>query len=106
MVVHWMPDAREHLTDIFNYYRKVANSRTAVSIRKEIIQTAKKLGNFPRIGIKEESIIDEKSATTYYSILVNKNYRLVYRIEKKGVFIDAVWDVRQNPAGLAKVIIK
>ncbi|MDR2914378.1 MAG: type II toxin-antitoxin system RelE/ParE family toxin [Tannerella sp.] len=103
MVVYWDKEAREQLKGIYNFYREIAGIRIAKRIRKEIRNSAQKLGHFPCLG----SIIeygDQQNSDTYRSLVANKNFKIIYQIENKHVYVAAIWDVRQNPSRMGDII--
>ncbi|MDL2281643.1 type II toxin-antitoxin system RelE/ParE family toxin [Parabacteroides sp. OttesenSCG-928-G06] len=105
MVVRWTPEAWMQLKDIYKYYLNVAGLRTAEEVRKEIRDTANKLARFPLLGPTEENVNLENSHN-YRSLVVNKNYKIIYQIDDEQVFIMAIWDTRQNPLKLENILDK
>lgn len=103
MVVYWDLVARRQVKGIYDYYLRIAGIRTAKKYRKEILISAERLRNFPRLGIVE---IERKNIEAYRSIVVKKHYKIIYLIEEQRIFIAAVWDVRQDPAKLKTLIQK
>lgn len=58
----------------------------------ELMSQTDKLADHPRIG----RIIPEYNEETLRELIVG-NYRLPYRIKEDGIYIEAVWHVRQIP---------
>lgn len=105
MVVLWDKEAREQLKGIYNFYREIAGVRIAERIRKEIRYSAQKLGHFPYLGPIIE-YDNQQNSDTYRSLVANKNFKIIYQIENKQVYIAAIWDVRQDPSGIGDIIRK
>jgi len=105
MVVRWDPEAWIQLKDIYKYYLNVAGLRTAQEMRKEIRDTVKKLGRFPSLGSIEGNA-DQGNPHNYRSLVVNKNYKIIYQTDDEHVFITAIWDTRQNPLKLENILGK
>lgn len=92
----WSEFAENQLDDIYEYYKKEANSRVSKKLLKGIINEPKKLIKSPLIGQKEQSL---KHRKIDYRYLVFKNYKLIYSVDLENGFIKIadVFDTRQNP---------
>lgn len=58
----------------------------------ELMSQTDKLADHPRIG----RVVPEYNEETLRELIVG-NYRLPYRIKEDGIYIEAVWHVRQLP---------
>ena len=72
----------------------VANETIAEKIKKSILSATKILPKQPLIGQIEENLIELKQEHRY---LVEGNYKIIYRVINKDVYITDVFDCRQNP---------
>jgi len=91
----WSSFAEKQLTQIFDYYKEVANHSIASKIVSDIIITPNKLLENTEIGQIEELIHREIK----YRYFLHKNYKTVYSIDTELNFIKIadVFDTRQNP---------
>ena len=92
MKLRWMKRAVKHLDTIYDFLAK----------KNEFLDTADTLLTFPLAG-KEEDVLKE-NPKNYRSLVACKHYKLIYRIEKNIIKIVAVWDCRQNPKKLKRII--
>lgn len=92
--VVWTNFAISELKNVFLYYRMVANSATAEKIKKSILNSTKILTKNHLIGAIEENLIELKQEHRY---LVKGNYKIIYRVINKDVYITDIFDCRQNP---------
>jgi plasmid stabilization system protein ParE len=95
MKIIWSDFTIENLKDIFDYYKIKASSKVAQKIRREILESTKLLIHNPVSG-QIEFYLDKFKQNHRY--LLRGNYKLIYRIERDKIFINDVFDVRQNPS--------
>lgn len=98
MVIRWKKQARYQLREILDYHRVQASRKVARKIRVRIMKTVNRLIAFPQLGSVLSDFDDELKI--YRSIVANKNYKVIYYIEGKIIYIFAIWDVRQDPQKL------
>jgi plasmid stabilization system protein ParE len=98
--VFWTKTALNNLEDIFEYYKYKASVRVARKLVKGLVKSTLKLQESPKIGRKEELLIDRKFE---YRFLVVGNYKIIYWIEDNYIKIATVFDCRQNPQKIKKV---
>lgn len=94
MKIIWTDFAIENLKSIFEYYAIKANKKVAHKIRKQILDSTKKLIQNPESGQLESYL--EKLNQQHRYILVS-NYKIIYKIDNNHILINDVFDVRQNP---------
>lgn len=94
MVVKWSSRALNHASDIYRLYLE-KNRTAAEKILNTIIEEGDKLGNFPKIAQKEQLLSEQ--GILYRSLVVKKNFKIIYSIYKDHVHIVDVWDCRRNP---------
>lgn len=94
----WSDFAIENLKDIFDYYKIKASKKIAEKIRRQILASTKQLTQNPESG-QIESYLEKLKQNHRY--LLSGNYKIIYRIEKDQIFINDVFDVRQNPNKMA-----
>jgi len=103
MVVYWSPNARGILKSIFDYYLDAAGRKVAKKITGNIRMAAHSLGAMPFMAPQEEEL-----PTGYRSLVVNKNFKVIYRVKETLGLVEivSIFDCRQNPAKLRKSILK
>ena len=72
----------------------MATPTVAEKIKNSILNATKKLSKTPLIGPIEENLIELKHEHRY---VVEGNYKIIYRIINKDIYIVDVFDCRQNP---------
>jgi plasmid stabilization system protein ParE len=88
--------AREKLKNLKLFYKKEpSRAETIISKIREGYNT---LRRFPKAGAIETYL--ENDRIIYRSLVVDKNYKLIYYIEANVVTIIAIWDCRQDPVKL------
>jgi toxin ParE1/3/4 len=99
MKILWTESARSQLKEVYQYYKEVAGSRVAKSIKRKIFEKTARLSSHPEIGQQEQHML---VASQGYRYLVAGNYKIIYRIlkEEEIVLITAIFDTRQHPDAL------
>ncbi|GGG52387.1 type II toxin-antitoxin system RelE/ParE family toxin [Epilithonimonas arachidiradicis] len=95
--VIWTTLARKQRNAIFDYWNnRNKSNRYSIKLNLTIYQKIDLLKSNPLSGIE----------TNFepYRILHFENYGLVYRLEKDLLYIISVWDNRQNPSKLKKLL--
>lgn len=86
--------AKQQLNDIYEYYKFEGYGTFGRKVRKDVIQGALSLKNFPNSGVIEPNLAILKLGHRY--ILVG-NYKIIYRVDKDCIFVTDVFDTRRNP---------
>jgi toxin ParE1/3/4 len=94
MKIIWTDFATENLKNIFDYYSVNANKKIAHEIRKQILEATKQLKKNPEAGQKELYL---ESLGPVFRYLVASNYKIIYRFDDNQIFINDVFDTRQDP---------
>lgn len=94
MEIIWSNFAINSLKGIFDYYSINVNRKVAYKIKKQILASTKQLISNPKSG-QTEFYLDELKQNHRY--ILTGNYKVIYRIDKETIFINDVFDVRQNP---------
>ena len=92
--VVWTDPAKKDLRQIFDYYFSVAGERVAEKIANGILEEIEILFLQPQVGAIEELLLHKQDL---YRYLVKGNYKIIYRVKKNVIVIDALFDCRQNP---------
>ncbi len=102
MIVLWTEFAENQLDGIYKYIQTY-NSFAAIEIYNDIVDESAVLAHFPYIGVIEPLLTEFPEE--YRSLIVRRNYKIVYYIEKETtIYVVAVFDCRQNPNKLKDII--
>jgi toxin ParE1/3/4 len=99
--VLWTDSALSQLEDIYDYYKIKASPRIAKKLVKTLIEETILLESNPLIGVKE-SLLSKRPFE--YRFLVKNNYKIIYRFDEKLIRIISVFDCRQNPLKIEKIV--
>lgn len=91
--VVWTATALNQLDDIYEYIA-IDSEQAAGNVTSRILAATKRLYLFPLSGQEEEFL---KELNHSYRYVVAGNYKIIYRLEDKVVYISAVFDTRQDP---------
>lgn len=105
MKVIWLSSAEEHLDEIYNFLAQ-DNPSAAINIYNTIIEETDRLSIFPKMASLELSL--EKENNSYRSLIVNRTYKVIYRLDLKAelVIVVSVWDCRQDPEKLENKVTR
>ena len=91
MEVIWTKQAIQMVNQFVDYIGQ-DDYETAEQWALELMSQTDKLAEHPRIG----RVVPEYNEETLRELILG-NYRLPYRIKENGIYIEAVWHVRQMP---------
>jgi plasmid stabilization system protein ParE len=94
MTIKFLIAAEDHLDDIYNMLEE-KSQRSAIVLYNSILNEIERLRNFPKIAQIEPVLINEPQE--FRSLVVQRNYKVVYYIEEDTIYIAAIWGCRQNP---------
>lgn len=94
MKVIWTNEALSETKLIYKYYKLKASIKVAESIKIQILSSTKNLNKQARKG-QIEDLLTHKDGEFRY--LLAGNYKVIYKIIEKEVFIMKVFDCRRNP---------
>ena len=97
MKVQITDPAKEELKKIYNYYRRIGLGKIGRKIRKEVVSRTLVLKQQPNLGQIEENLKELDQGHRY---LVVGNYKVIYKIEGKIIYITDVFDTRQDPSNI------
>ena len=97
----WSNFSEKQLDEIFIYYSKKVNKRTAKKIIKQILSEAIILETTPFVGQIENLLTERKIS---YRYLICNNYKIIYSIDENEnlIKISDVFDTRQNPIKITR----
>ena len=86
--IHYSPESRRDLDDIWDYIVSELQNRSAAEhVVDRIMDAVDQLKNFAEMGTPLSSIAD---VGTDYRFLVSGNYMVFYRVQDSDVYIDRV----------------
>ena len=86
--IHYSPESRRDLDDIWDYIVSELQNRSAAErVINRIIDAVDPLKNFAEMGTPLSSIAD---VGTDYRFLVSGNYMVFYRVQDSNVYIDRI----------------
>ena len=93
----WSLRAQQDKREILNYWRQRNKSNAYSKKLNELFKEAVKIiTNFPQIG----RVTDDAAAR----IKIVRDYLIIYEETDTNIFILTVWDSRQNPEDLEKIL--
>ncbi|WP_162339536.1 type II toxin-antitoxin system RelE/ParE family toxin [Cyclobacterium salsum] len=93
--VIWTDESLGDLEAIYDFL--VAKSpQAAKMLAISILARTRQLETFPESGSPQDT---DKTVSRSYRYLVEGNYKIIYSVEGKAVYVEAVVATRQDPAG-------
>lgn len=104
MNIVWADDATLRLKEIMLYGVDNWGLKVANQFHEKLIKSEQRLAMSPQLG-HPELLLSER-CEEYRSILIQKNFKLIYRIieEKDILLIVDLWDTRREPKKLTERI--
>jgi toxin ParE1/3/4 len=94
--VIWTDESINDLDVIYDFIAE-QSSKSAKKVIQSILSRTRQLEAFPQSGSPQETDI---KARREYRYLVEGNYKIIYSLDDKVLYVEAVVDTRQNPAKL------
>ena len=91
--LHWSAKAIQDLDKIYSFYSK-GNEKAAVDLYNAILDAIELLCSFPEMAPIELSL--EKCSRQYRGLMVRRNFKIIYYIRNRTIYLVAVWDCRQS----------
>jgi len=86
--------AKEEMQNIYKFYKDNASKYIADKLRTGILTAIKKISQNPEIGQIEEYLTDLNLG---HRRIVEGNYKIIYKVEGKVVYVTDIFDTRRNP---------
>ncbi len=99
MKVVWVPEARASMLQVARYINAKFGHKGLMDFRQRVKEAEKLIQSGPSVGYIDP--LFEDRPLTYRSVIVNRWSKLVYRVEKKTIYIVAFWDGRRDTKALA-----
>ena len=87
--------AKLRLKEIHDYYKENVSEKIAGKIRYGIIRKLKSIRKNPFVGQEEDML---KGLGLSHRRRVEGNYKIIYRIDSKTIYVTDIFDSRQNPS--------
>jgi plasmid stabilization system protein ParE len=103
--VYWTARAIKNLEKVTRFNAKLYNFKKAIQIATELRQSTEILEqkSFKEIGAIDEDFVHLKHE---YRKLIHHNCKITYREGKTKIYINRVFDTRQNPKKTNKKLLK
>lgn len=95
MRAKWTDHAKEQRRQIADYIRREFGLKRKKKFMQEVDHVVRLLMQSPGIGQIEPLFADRPKA--YRSVIINGLNKLVYYVENDAIYIEAIWDTRQEP---------
>ncbi len=89
----WTKSALNDLDIIIDFISQTSQ-RTAESVASKILKHTSQLSEFPKSGQVEPTLNNLKFE---YRYIIEGHSKIIYRLDKSKIFIERVFDTRQNP---------
>ena len=98
----WTNPAKEDLKNIFDYLAEFSEGSAHRVVNRILDRTDMLLKQgFSEMG-QREPLLEHKSDV--YRYLLEGNYKIIYRAKENRIIIDTIFDARQNPEKLQKLV--
>jgi len=94
MTVFWTKFALNELHNIYDYYKVNVGVLIANNIKESILLSTHQLELQPMSGTPELLLQHLNQDHRY---IIRGNYKIIYKIQSKRIYITDVFDTRQNP---------
>jgi plasmid stabilization system protein ParE len=92
--VIWTDESLGDLEAIYDFIAE-KSPHAAKKVARSILARTRQLETFPESGSAQET---NKTLSRSYRYLVEGNYKIIYSVEGKAVYVEAVVDTREDPA--------
>ena len=104
MQVVWLDEAKVLFKEAISFGFLAFGEKAVIRFVDEVQRTNERLSVFPRLGKIEPALRGLKRE--YRSLVVHKNYKVIYYIDDDMVFIASFWSTRCNLNSLRSGIKK
>ena len=104
MQVVWLDEAKVLLKKAISFGMLAYGEKAVIRFVDEIQKTDERLSAFPLLGKIEPSL--EGLGQEYRSLVIHRNYKVIYYIDDDIVFIASFWSTQCDPENLRSEIKK
>ena len=98
----WDERSKADMSQIWNYIA-LDSPGAANTFVENINKTAKRLKSDPFLGPEEPLLKKHKLGHRY---IIYSHYKIIYRIQQDQIFVAAIFDTRQKPSKIKKIVKK
>ena len=102
MRIEIAPKARLQLLAITDYYAEYGGQSAVDHLLDQIVTKQQQIQKHPEAYHPEPFLSERKFL--YRSVMINKRYKMIYRVESDVIRISAFWDMRMHPDKLKRRI--
>lgn len=95
MQIIWSNKALTELQKILRYGEKEFGQSATEHFYRQIKENELRLSSFPEMGKREQAL--DTASRQYRSLLLHKNYKLIYYIIDDTIRISGFWSTHRNP---------
>ncbi len=99
MQVKFTKQAQDELDKIADYYSTNANEDVAERLVVGIVAKATALQRFPNLGVLDPNLVNARFT---YKYVVYKKFKIIFRKTKNVIYINDIFDARQDPQKLVE----
>lgn len=96
-VIVWTAKSKMDLLGIYNYLCTKIEEPKAFEVIERIVEKVDLLSTMPLLGQKEPLLAKLKRD---YRRLLEGNYKIIYNFRKDTIYVNRIFDTRQNPEKL------
>ena len=104
MQIVWLDEAKVLLKKAISFGMFAFGEKAVIRFVDEIQKTDERLSAFPLLGKIEPSL--EGLGQEYRSLVIHRNYKVIYYIDDDIVFIASFWSTQCDPENLRSEIKK
>lgn len=82
------------LQESLEFISKEVSLEKLIEIRDQLLNATDILTNYPKLGKKEEYL---EHLNLEHRRIIDGHYKIIYRIDKKTIYITDIFDTRQEP---------
>jgi len=97
-------DAEDHLEAAYNFREETTSQRSAAELYNNLIDGIQILIDQPHLGRIEPLL--EDAAISYRSLILLRDFKVIYHIDDQIIVVAAVYNCRQEPEKLREVVLK
>jgi plasmid stabilization system protein ParE len=99
MKIFWTKSALNSLHNIYSYYKENVSEIVAQNIKNSILSGTRQLEKQPLSDSIEKLLLNLEEGHRY---IIRGNYKIIYKIQNKKLFITDIFDTRQDPESIKR----
>ena len=102
MHIEIAPKARYQLLKMTDYFAEYGGQKAVDHLLDQIVTKQQQILKHPEAYHPEPLLSGRRFV--YRSVIINKHYKMIYRVEPDVIRVSAFWDMRMSPENLRKRI--